>query len=113
MAKLVDDAALRDEIETLLAYLLAEWEAVPGLRAQWADWSEYERLDFAQDWPIREDRLARLSTLAGTRELSPDQQGRYRRVASLVQQHRPLLDDLFRSAGLQGSATRVTPATLA
>jgi hypothetical protein len=113
MATVVDDAALRDEIEPLLAYLLAEWEAVPGLPAQWAGWSEYERLDFAQDWPIREDRLARVATLARAGVLTPEQKGRYRHVAGLVQQHRPLLDRLFRSAGLQGSATPVTPAPLA
>ena len=103
MASVARDARRDDLIDEYLAYLRAEWEAVPALAEDWAGWSDMDRVDFALDWPIREDRLGQLEALAHEGRLSPAQQVSYGRLLELVALHRPLLDQLFRTAGLPTS----------
>src|SRR5688500_1012445 len=103
MAAVARQSGRDDRVDSFLAYLLAEWEAVPQLAEEWADWSADDRLDFALDRPIREDRLWQLDALAQGGRLSPEQQQRYARLRELVAQQRPLLDRLFQEAGLPPS----------
>ncbi|HLH26572.1 MAG TPA: hypothetical protein VK066_28965 [Chloroflexota bacterium] len=100
MAAPSHDSAVSERMESFLTYLLAEWRAIPELAQEWAEWSEAERLDYASDWAIREDRLLEVTAAAQQGRLTPGQQQRYVQVQRLVAQHRPLLDRLFHEAGL-------------
>jgi hypothetical protein len=104
MATVARDEQRDDWVDEYLAYLHAEWDAVPSLVADWAGWTEHDRLDFALDWPVREDRLCQLAALAREGRMSESQQGSYDQLRALVARHRPLLDQLFQAAGLPGSA---------
>lgn len=103
MAAVARQSENDDRVDSILAYLLAEWEAVPELAEEWPEWSQEDHLDFALDWPIREDRLWQLDALARGGQLSPEQQQRYARLREIVAEHRPLLDRLFQEAGLPPS----------
>ena len=63
MATVEHSDRFADPTDELLDYLWAEWDAVGELDEQWRDWSPYERVDFAAEWPIREDRLYQLAML--------------------------------------------------
>jgi hypothetical protein len=109
MATVERSAGFADPIDELLDYLWAEWDAVGDLAAQWCDWSPYERVDFAAEWPIREDRLDQLVALNDARALTPGQRERYRRLLNLVAQRRPILNELFQAEGLPSSAATAAP----
>jgi hypothetical protein len=104
MAAVEQDAYPADRMDGFLDYLLAEWAEVPLLAEEWRTWSTNERLDFAQDWPIREDRLLQVQAAAEAGRLTSKQKQQYRRVQNLAAQHRPLLDRLFQDIGLPTSS---------
>jgi hypothetical protein len=108
MAAPAHDAALSRRVDSFLGYLLREWQAVPELAEEWGEWSDAERLDYASDWAIREDRLMQLEALAAAGQLSPRQQQQYAALQTLVAQHRAALNQLFQGIGLPGSEARGT-----
>ena len=69
MAKVAYGAEAR--INSLLDYLISEWESLPALFAEWSDWDTQDRLDFVLDWPIRDDRLRELLVYAKCNCLNP------------------------------------------
>ncbi len=73
----------------------AEWADIPDLGAEWPEWDEHSRFSFAMDWPIREDRLARLLTEERRGTLSPAQQARLDAGKALIAKHRPILERLL------------------
>lgn len=95
MATVARDSRLDERIDDFLSYLIGEWEAIPEVAEDWAIWTAYDRLDFALDWPIREDRLQQLHGLAEQGLLTPTQSERHGRLLKLVDEHRPVLQDLF------------------
>ncbi len=95
MAQVARPAGLDGGIEDYLTYLLREWESVPELAAEWGEWEEHEKLDFAIEWPIREDRFQQLREWAAQGFLKPRQRERYERLLRLVEQHRPTLERLL------------------
>jgi hypothetical protein len=105
MAAVERDRDADARIDSFLVHLLAEWAAVPDLAAEWADWSAADRADFALDWPIREDRLQQVAQAARAGSLTGEQALGYARLQQLVTVYRPLVDRLFREAGL--APTRV------
>ena len=109
MATVEQSDRFANSTDALLEYLWAEWDAVGDLDEQWRDWSSYERVDFAAEWPIREDRLYQLATLDEKGALTTNQRERYRRLLVLVARHRPLLDKLFQAEGLPSSAAVAAP----
>ena len=82
-------------IDPYLDYLFAEWEQIPELAEEWADWDEPSRLLFVLEWPIKEDRLAQLQEWASMNMLSPEQMTRYRELQDLVRTYRPILEPLL------------------
>jgi hypothetical protein len=95
MAQAIPIAQLQARIDDYLTYLLDEWQGIPDLAAEWAEWEEHERLDFVLEWPIREDRLHQLRERAAAGQLTPRQQARYEHVLDLERRHRPLLERLL------------------
>jgi hypothetical protein len=82
-------------IEFALDYLRNEWEGVPELAAEWAEWDEHSRLSFAVDWPIRESHLHLLQEWAQQGLLTADQQTRYKALLELIVAQRPALERLL------------------
>lgn len=95
MAQVTHDPQLRARIDRALAYLIGEWESLPLLAGEWAEWDEHGRFVFAIDWPIREDRLYQLQQWAEQDLLLPAQRVQYEELLRLVAQHRPLLEELI------------------
>jgi hypothetical protein len=103
MAAVTRGRKLEDRVDSYLDYLLARWQANASLPNEWAEWSDQERLEFAIDWTVPEDRLHQLQNLEREGRLTPAQLKRFRQLTALVDQYRPTLDRLFRTVGFEGS----------
>ena len=97
MAEVTENLLLRQRIDHYLSYLLREWEGIPHLAAEWADWDELSRLTFDVNWTVPEDRLHQLRQWAKEGRLTPEQTDRYEELLKLVEQHRPTLERLLDS----------------
>lgn len=97
MATLARDRRADERIDAFLAYCLREWEALPDVADEWAEWGDLERLEFATEWPIREDRLDQLRQWAEQELLTGPQREHYDRLLKGVAEHRPTLSRLLAS----------------
>ena len=95
MASVTQQTEFAPWIDRSLDYLTNEWAAVPAVAADWDRWDEADRLDFALEWPIREDRLGQLERWNLDGLLTPLQRQRYEKLQRLVSQHRSLLERLL------------------
>jgi hypothetical protein len=101
MAAVARDTVLAARIDAFLAYCRKEWGAIPEIAEEWASWSDGDRLEFALEWPIREDRLKQLGGWAKQGFLTPAQRRRYGQLTTVVAAHRPLLQGLL-AASVEG-----------
>lgn len=82
-------------MDDYLVYLKGEWDAVPAIAAEWDEWEDHEQLDFAIEWPIREDRLHQLQQWTNEGLLTPAQRDRFEELLALVNTRRPLIERLL------------------
>lgn len=104
MAQMTNVTPSHGQIDDDLDYLVAAWDDLPALAAEWHEWDEASRFHFAVDWPIVEDRLLQLERRAAQTPLSPAQQARYEELHALVARYRPTLQRLL-DDGWAGSGT--------
>jgi hypothetical protein len=106
MTGVARDTELVARIDVFLAYCLREWGAVPEIAEEWETWNDSDRLEFALEWPIREDRLKQLGGWAKQGLLTTAQRHRYDHLTAVVATHRPLLQQLLVAsvAGAKGEA---------
>lgn len=90
MAKV--EAALHRRIDLLLDYLLEAWEELPRVAREIDEWDVADRVDYAQEWTPKLQRLEELRRHVYAGRLTDEQLGRYRRLEGLVQQHAQLLE---------------------
>lgn len=95
MAQVTHTPALRERIDFALDYVAREWEGVPDLVQEWAEWEELDRTIFEHEWAIPESHLAYLNRWAEQGLLSPEQRARYQELLLLIARHRPTLEGLF------------------
>jgi hypothetical protein len=95
MAQVRTPAELHAWIEDYLNYLIAEWEDIPSLAAEWDDWDHDSQLTFIVNWGVPADRLHQLRGWAEQGLLTPGQRVRYARLEELVAQHQPTLERLL------------------
>jgi hypothetical protein len=95
MAQVAQDSRLREWIEDFLDYVHKRWNMIPELAAEWDEWDEDSRTDFALDWPICEDRLQQLQGWAEQGLMTPTQRARYDELLKLVAANRPTLERLL------------------
>ncbi len=95
MAQVAQEAHVRARIDHYLDYLLAQWEGVPALAAEWSDWDTESRLTFAWNWAVPRDRMHQLEQWATQGVLTPEQCVRYEQLLALVAQNRPTLERLL------------------
>jgi hypothetical protein len=95
MAQVRPDTELQAWIDDYLAYLLTEWAAIPVVADEWGEWEDHQRLDFALEWPICEDRLRQLQQWAAEGRLTARQREQYDELLALERRHRPTLERLL------------------
>ena len=78
-----------------LDHALREWNRLPAVEADFADWPEDAALDFVFEWSLEEERLRRLAAHAGRDELTPLQRRLYEQLLQTVERHRPIVDRLI------------------
>ena len=96
MAQVERAAHLQTWVEHDLEYLLDEWRDIPSVAAEWDEWGDHEQLNFAMEWPLREDRLAQLRLWAEQGVLTPAQRRRYDELSTLIAAYRPVVERLLR-----------------
>lgn len=94
MAQVAQDSQLQAKIERLLEYSLREWGAVPDYVAEFDTWDWSQQVAFVHEWSIREDALSYLTSCAEQGLMTGSQRNRYKRLLSLVAQHRPRIEKL-------------------
>ena len=90
------DRATREDVDQLLARAIAAWESVAETQREIAGWDLEDQLAFIEEWPLEEERLQRLAGLARADALSPGQRMLYGRLLQLVDEMRPMADQLLR-----------------
>lgn len=95
MAHVASPAEVQEAIADYLDYLLGAWRGIPELAAEWPEWDEHSRFVFAFDWDVPEDRLCQLAKWAAQDLLTPAQRAHYDELLRLVEQNRPILNDLL------------------
>ncbi len=95
MAQVTPQTDQATRIDRYLDYLFGEWEDIPAVAGEWAEWQDHDRLDFVVEWPIREDHFHQLQEWVAQGLLTPQQQARYDELLQLIARHRPLLDRLL------------------
>ncbi|MBI4492783.1 MAG: hypothetical protein HY690_08340 [Chloroflexi bacterium] len=89
MAQVSD--AVHQEIERLLERLTERWQHLPEVAAEIDRWDLIDQLNFTEEWPLEEDRLADLECYAAQGILQPDQLARYQALKELIARNQPLL----------------------
>jgi len=95
MARVAQEAPLRQRIEHFLAYAFDEWADVPQYAAEFPSWDDIQQLDFVHEWAIRESALEILADYARRDVLTPEQRARYDHLLQLVAQYRPTIERLL------------------
>jgi hypothetical protein len=95
MVNRAEAICLRDRIDDYLEYLLRQWQAIPTLAAEWAEWDKDSKLSWAVDRGVPEDRLAQVERWAAENRLTPAQQSRYAALRALIDHHGPTLRGLL------------------
>lgn len=89
MAQAVEGA--RQAIDKLLDELEYQWARLPEVAAEIDRWEWIDQVVFIEEWPLEEDRLARLEHYATADHLSVKQRKRYEALRRLIAQNRPIL----------------------
>lgn len=87
--------AKHDEIDRLLDLSTAGWKELPGLAREIDGWDAESQQAYLAEWPLEEDRLARLAAHADAGRMDEAQLDRYRRLVELADANRPLLARLL------------------
>jgi hypothetical protein len=86
--------AVHQHIELLLADLIDVWERLPEIEREIDHWDLTEQIVFIEEWPLREQRLARLAEYTAASAMTPEQLGRYHDLLCLVERNRSIVDRL-------------------
>lgn len=87
---------VHQDVDRLLEQSLAAWQSLPEVEAEIDQWDLIEQLDYVEEWPIEEDRLAELEHYAAHGVLTPDQLARHEELKRIVQENRPIIRRLSR-----------------
>jgi hypothetical protein len=83
--------AVHQLIDEMLDQLLFQWRRLPEVAAEIDGWDLLEQLDFIEEWPLEEDRLADLEGYVARRRLTPDQLARFAELQRVIEQNRPII----------------------
>ncbi|MGI8691088.1 MAG: hypothetical protein ACR2M3_21110 [Thermomicrobiales bacterium] len=77
-----------------LSVATGDWEQLPEMAAEWHEWDIDSRMDFLTDWPVTEERTARLLAMEVLFASDDDRAVRLRALRALVERNRPILEEL-------------------
>ena len=90
-------AAIEQRIDRVLDRLLFRWRRLPEVEAEIDQWDLVDQLDFVEEWPTEENRLADLERLVAQGALTPNQLARYEELQRVIEQNRPIIRRLQES----------------
>ncbi|MDQ2787109.1 MAG: hypothetical protein M3Y58_19130 [Chloroflexota bacterium] len=94
MAQVTNNLTTLDYFERRLATAVGDWEQLPDMAAEWHEWDSDSRMDFLTDWPVTEERTARLLAMESSLAPDDDRAVRLRALRGLVARNRPILEEL-------------------
>ena len=89
--------AVEQRIDRMLDRLLSRWRRLPEVEAEIDGWDLVDQVDFVEEWPTEEHRLAELERLIDQGTLTPSQLARYEELRRLIEQNRPIIRRLQES----------------
>lgn len=81
-------------IDSDLDWSLDAWNELPKVAGELPFWEPFERLGYLYEWPLEEERLSELRAYARDGILGPKQADRLRELEGLVEENRPIIEDL-------------------
>lgn len=90
----------RDRAGRYLDELERAWAGVSNDVVDWETWNDESRLTYLDQWVAPARQFRRVHDWAERGLLSPAESARYERVMVVVEKNQPLLNELFRKAGL-------------
>ncbi len=94
MAEMTAKLAIMDRFGRRLATAIGDWEQLPEMAADWAEWDIDSRMDFLTDWPVVEERTASLLAMETSLPADDVRRARLRELRALMQTNRPILEQL-------------------
>lgn len=76
---------------------MEDWESLQEMATEWPEWDRGSRMDFLTDWPVVEDRTARLLGLEKTLPPGDPRRAKLRELRETVTRNRPILEYLMAS----------------
>jgi hypothetical protein len=94
MAQMTVTSTTMDRFEQRLEAAIGDWEQLPEMVAEWAEWDIESRMDFLTDWPIAEERTATLLAMETSLSSNDERKTRLCELRALVERNRPILEQL-------------------
>jgi hypothetical protein len=91
MDKVASHPLAADQIDREIAVALEDWASLPQMEDEWDEWDDDSRFSFLVDWPVIEERTARVLALEASFLPGDDRVDRVRMLRDLVERNRPVL----------------------
>lgn len=95
MAQVKPDWTTLSGIDRDIALAIGSWEDVSWVAAEWDQWSEDTQFVYFVDWPVVEERTARLLAMESTLAADSEQAAKVHELRALVERNRPLLERMM------------------
>jgi len=94
MAQVTTQHTDQDLFDWDLSTTKGYWESLPEMATEWHEWDIDSRMDFLTDWPVTEERTARLLAMEVSLAPNDERAVRLRALRALVSRNRPILEEL-------------------
>ncbi len=94
MAQVTTQHTDRDLFDWDLSVTVGYWQGLPEMATEWFAWDIDSRMDFLTDWPVTEERTARLLAMEATLPPNDERVMKLRALRALVERNRPILKGL-------------------
>lgn len=81
-------------IDSTLDWSLEVWSELPEVAEELPSWRPFERLNYLYEWPLEEEKLSELRAYNRDGVLETAQAERFRELEGLVEENRPIIEDL-------------------
>ncbi len=88
-------------IDRDIAIAIGDWEDVADTAAEWDTWNADEQSVYFIDWPVVEERTARLLALEKTLPPDDPRRAKLRELRTAMERNRPILERLIASLDIQ------------
>ena len=88
------DRATRADVDHLLNWAVSGWEGLTEIECEIDSWDLIDQIVFIEEWPLEEERVRRLASLAQMGAFTDSQRARYEALLMLVARQRPIINRL-------------------